>query len=1278
MQGSKAALKHRRNDIRAYTIHFGAPHFFITINPVDVHNPLILFIGGESITDDLLTNEKYSFRANYIKLNPILQAIYFDLIITNFTKYLLGYDDKSTVKSISIIGKIKAHYGTVESQGRGSLHAHNFHYLKNGLSPNQFRNKLQNVEFLKELVKYLDSIIKCDFDGLEKKENDSEIHPCCKSIAYVNENMVDISTLTQDVYDVAVKSIIHTCNAATCKTYNNRPCRLGFGTENKGKPLCEKTTINPNNGKITIKRNHPHVNNFNIWMMAALRCNHDIKFIGASSNSSLAVLYYLTNYITKNGLSSHNAIAFAIRAYKNIEKYKKDDSLDVIENAKQKMLSIYNSAANNTEYSGAYVANMLLNNGRDGTYYSSHETKPLMIWSYIFEIDKLSRDEMLVPIPNAPFEENKTFLSTLHYDYYNRNDKMESINFYEFNCSYRKLYIKSSDDKKESHEKFKTAHEFYTKQVLIKNKKEIVPVILGPTFPRKNDIENRDLYAKIILLLFKPWRNLQELKVRNKTWSESLDEFIKSLKTDGDILQRIENIELLKKSKEDADAEFEEAHNSNTQEETSDMNEQIIETEEDNFFSNDVDEENDETDDPQIDLSDLNDIDYIEANSESFSKTDVWESEALKIVEQFHPFNIPENSSQTNQESCLPVNSQFIEKYSVQLKRYIDIWQKTITSYEPSISLTKTGSNAYVESDLNILTTSNLVSLEETAKIFQLNFKQKIAFELFCENIHNEHAEQKIISLTGEGGTGKSQVIKAIEYFFENNAASHKILLSGSTGVAASEINGNTIHKLAGLNSYENSKKNHNLNVRKIQENWKQVTHCVLDEFSMVDQQLLNQISNNLTLAKVDQRPFGNITQMLSGDHAQLPPVPSRCKKALYVRSNVERAAAQNVNSTNINSQVGPSAVSIENIQILTQKAINENAGRLLWKSITHSVVLTEQMRQKDDIVFVNILSSLRDGKVSQSQYELLTSRILCENSYTQEFKDATFIISRNSLREQINRHKIKQYAIENKKQMFVCNAEDVTYIPKQKTNVEHKTSNSETRSETKNNDTQFSKELLKTFIKTLPANKTGDLMYQLILVEGCEYYLTKNIKTEVGLVNGAKVKLLSICCEENIKTNNSVNVLSKLPTFLKMELVKPRKNKIILDNLNVNVYPIFPDKSPSFQVKIPNTKKSHSIIRKQFPLTPTFAITAHKAQGKTIDKIIIDLADAPTGHTDGPYAYVCLSRARSLNDILFLRQFNIKVLQYKRSNDYYLDQERLEKLEKLTIADHCNSKNLN
>ena len=50
-------------------------------------------------------------------------------------------------------------------------------------------------------------------------------------------------------------------------------------------------------------------------MMALLTCNHDIKFLASSSNASLATLYYITNYVTKNGISSYNAVAYAITAF---------------------------------------------------------------------------------------------------------------------------------------------------------------------------------------------------------------------------------------------------------------------------------------------------------------------------------------------------------------------------------------------------------------------------------------------------------------------------------------------------------------------------------------------------------------------------------------------------------------------------------------------------------------------------------------------------------------------------------------------------------------------------------------------------------------------------------------------------------------------------------------------------------------------------------------------------------------------------------------------------
>ena len=44
------------------------------------------------------------------------------------------------------------------------------------------------------------------------------------------------------------------------------------------------------------------MNSFNEIMAVALRSNHDIQYIGKSVNSSLAVIWYLTNYLTKNRL----------------------------------------------------------------------------------------------------------------------------------------------------------------------------------------------------------------------------------------------------------------------------------------------------------------------------------------------------------------------------------------------------------------------------------------------------------------------------------------------------------------------------------------------------------------------------------------------------------------------------------------------------------------------------------------------------------------------------------------------------------------------------------------------------------------------------------------------------------------------------------------------------------------------------------------------------------------------------------------------------------------
>ena len=51
----------------------------------------------------------------------------------------------------------------------------------------------------------------------------------------------------------------------------------------------------------------------------------------------------------------------------------------------------------------------------------------------------------------------------------------------------------------------------------------------------------------------------------------------------------------------------------------------------------------------------------------------------------------------------------------------------------------------------------------------------------------------------------------------------------------------------------------------------------------------------------------------------------------------------------------------------------------------------------------------------------------------------------------------------------------------------------------------------------------------------------------------------------------------------------------------------------------------------KQFPLSLGYAMTIHKAQGKTLDSVVIDVSRGCFAHGQ---AYVALSRTRSASDM--------------------------------------------
>lgn len=138
--------------------------------------------------------------------------------------------------------------------------------------------------------------------------------------------------------------------------------------------------------------------------------------------------------------------------------------------------------------------------------------------------------------------------------------------------------------------------------------------------------------------------------------------------------------------------------------------------------------------------------------------------------------------------------------------------------------------------------------------------------------------------LTGAAGVGKSYLLKYIiqglrdKYEAGGSAAPNdRVVVAASTGIAATHINGITIHSWAGVLL---GKGGASVLVPRVMQNetairrWKRAEVLVLDEVSMLDGvffEALNAIAQ--TARGCPHLPFGGIQLVLSGDFFQLPPV---------------------------------------------------------------------------------------------------------------------------------------------------------------------------------------------------------------------------------------------------------------------------------------------------------------------------------------------------------------------------------------------------------------------
>lgn len=153
---STTGKRRQRNQIQSLIYRLGTPVFFITFSPADSKSPICMYLAGKKI--DLFSSNPElpdaAERLRTVARNPVACARFFHLVVTLFIKYVLRWDTGTD----GLFGPTSGYYGTVESQGRLTLHLHLLLWIEHSLSPQELRDRCsQDSDFQQEIIHWLES-----------------------------------------------------------------------------------------------------------------------------------------------------------------------------------------------------------------------------------------------------------------------------------------------------------------------------------------------------------------------------------------------------------------------------------------------------------------------------------------------------------------------------------------------------------------------------------------------------------------------------------------------------------------------------------------------------------------------------------------------------------------------------------------------------------------------------------------------------------------------------------------------------------------------------------------------------------------------------------------------------------------------------------------------------------------------------------------------------------------------------------------------------------------
>jgi ATP-dependent exoDNAse (exonuclease V) alpha subunit len=188
--------------------------------------------------------------------------------------------------------------------------------------------------------------------------------------------------------------------------------------------------------------------------------------------------------------------------------------------------------------------------------------------------------------------------------------------------------------------------------------------------------------------------------------------------------------------------------------------------------------------------------------------------------------------------------------------------------------------------------------------------------------------------LTGAAGAGKTYVLN--QFVKRAKKRGQSVAITATTGLAATHLNGTTIHAWSGIGVHDFFDKHQVATMAKTrQELIKKADVLVIDEISMLHDFRLDMVDEVLRFVRKNNEPFGGIQVILCGDFFQLPPVNrSGGRQGSFVTNS------------------------------------------FIWSQNVFTVCyLHTQFRQKDDSLYTDILNGIRAGVLTRGQLNSLQGR---------------------------------------------------------------------------------------------------------------------------------------------------------------------------------------------------------------------------------------------------------------------------------------------------------------